>query len=59
MNLTTITGITTTELADEIWEALDSLINERLYESGVADEDFTAFKNRIAAQLVESLEEIL
>jgi len=59
MTLTTITGITTTELADEIWEALDSLINERLYESGVADEDFAAFKTRIAAQLVENLEETL
>ena len=48
MSLTTVTGLTAIELADEIWEALDILINERLYENSVAEEDVAEFKNQIA-----------
>ena len=59
MSLTTVTGLTAIELADEIWEALDALINERLYENSVAEEDVADFKNQIAALLIENLEENL
>ena len=59
MSLTTVTGLTAIELADEIWEALDALINERLYENSVAEEDVADFKNQIATLLIENLEENL
>tara|TARA_B100000287_G_scaffold48868_1_gene43368 strand:+ start:920 stop:1099 length:180 start_codon:yes stop_codon:yes gene_type:complete len=59
MSLTTVTGLTAIELADEIWEALDILINERLYENSVAEEDVAEFKNQIATLLIENLEENL
>ena len=59
MSLTTITGVTAIEIADEIWELLDALINERLYENSVLDEEFDKFKNRVATLLIESIEETL
>jgi hypothetical protein len=59
MSLTTITGVTAIEIADEIWELLDTLINERLYENSVLDEEFDKFKNRVATLLIESIEETL
>ena len=59
MSLTTITGITAIELADEIWELLDALINDRLYENSVADEEFLEFKKRVATLLIENIEETL
>ena len=59
MSLTTITGVTAIEIADEIWDLLDTLINERLYENSVLDEEFDKFKNRVATLLIESIEETL
>lgn len=57
--LTTITGTSTEEISSEIWELLDSVIDEKLYENGVDDEHFEDFKKEISAQLVDNLEENL
>jgi hypothetical protein len=59
MPLITITGASVTEIAEEIWESLDSLINERLYENGVGDDELTTFKEKIISLLMENFEDNL
>lgn len=57
--LTTITGVTSEEISNEIWETIDAIISEKLYENGVAEEEFDEFRKEISSQLVENLEESL
>ena len=59
MPLITITGASVTEIADDIWESLHSLINERLYENGVGDDELPTFREKIISLLVENLEDSL
>ena len=57
--LTTITGTSSEEISNEIWEVIDSVISEKLYENGVNEEQFEEFKKEVCAQLVDNLEENL
>lgn len=57
--MTAITGATSDEISSEVWEVIEAAMHDKLYENGVADEDFENFKKEVASQLIENLEEIL
>lgn len=57
MSLTTVTGISINEIADEVMVNLDSVIHETLYESGVSVDEFPEFRRALLTILVDILEE--
>ncbi len=59
MSLTTVTGISINEIADEVMVSLSSIINETLYESGVTVEEIDSFKKTLIDILIDNMEELI